>query len=401
MGPRSKRRDLLAGTRPVGPEQESLVPSVDGGDVAISVALAQQQRRIDGLERTLSQLLEHPRAQSDNIEEISLLTPRGPANGAVNGSEGSRHLCRQETHHALDDAFTQLEQTTGDTSFLCAEDDDDLLISAFVHGWTAVKRKYRLDRVWRFLLMLDKHVFTSMEKVSRLAAIRALRAKLIHVIRPAHQPERRIPTWFEPTLLQQTRTHPHIIDYFAWPAVRDHMISNNCDIPGLPRTAMHSFSKNFILEWPYAFRDTYRVCATTARYTFSQDFDARYHDLNFWTVAVHEDTSVIPAYMQGDWKLLTMYIPTFPLRWVEPPVHEGFTGKSSNSASPRTDRDVEGDCDLLVDTTGVRVVVDETEDNNVGTDHQTAALCDWSWTLDDARPEHSIFQDLLDYSIPA
>ncbi|KAK3650528.1 hypothetical protein LTR56_006233 [Elasticomyces elasticus] len=209
------------------------------------------------------------------------------------------------SYQRLDETVRQLETCTTFEELTGPEDDDDLLIRYVAYGRDAATAYYRLDTVWSFLLMFDQYVYAPMDKMSRLVALRATRAMLLHKIRPFNQALRAVPTFFAPTPLQKTRVHACLIDYFVWPKVRDHHISNGRDIREVPQSALSEFARNLKFDWPYEFRDAYMTTKTSGRLVLNPDVLTRFNDLASWKIKVHHETSIIPAYLQQDYTLLT------------------------------------------------------------------------------------------------
>lgn len=223
--------------------------------------------------------------------------------------KGLAHVLRpsipEDSHEMLEMTLRNLEDYAVTEQLSLPHEDDDLVIRGLLHGWDFAAQTHKLDTVWRFLRMFDLYLYKSMSAISRLAALRALRAMLVHRIQPSNQALRPIPPFFAPTPLQQTEKHSSLIDYFAWPSVRDHLIKTSRDIRSIPRVAQTKFAQNFVFDWPYEFSDAFMTVKASGRLVFSEDFNKRWNDLHYWTITAFDDTSFIPTHLQLDRKQLT------------------------------------------------------------------------------------------------
>ena len=210
-----------------------------------------------------------------------------------------------DSHEMLEMTLRNLEDHAVTEQLSLPHEDDDLVIRGLLHGWDSAAQTHKLDTVWRFLRMFDLCLYKPMSAISRLAALRALRAMLVHRIQPSNQALRPIPPFFAPTPLQQTEKHSSLIDYFAWPSVRDHLIKTSRDIRSIPRVAQTKFAQNFVFDWPYEFSDAFMTVKASGRLVFSEDFNKRWNDLHYWTITAFDDTSFIPTHLQLDRKQLT------------------------------------------------------------------------------------------------
>ncbi|KAK3616552.1 hypothetical protein LTR56_025882 [Elasticomyces elasticus] len=398
--------------------------------------LAQQQRRVATLEAVI---LRNQRCAAPSTAARGAFDAR-PAElvdtvGATHDKQLQKlqqpHLLIEEawllplnSHKKLDETVRQLETCTTFEELTGPEDDDDLLIRYVAYGRDAAAACYRLDT----------YVYAPMDKMSRLVALRASRAMLLHKIRPFNQALRAVPTFFAPTPLQKTRVHACLIDYFAWPKVRDHHISNGRDIREVPQSALSEFARNFKFDWPYEFRDAYMTTKSSGRLVLNPDVLTRFNDLASWKIKVHHETSIIPAHLQRDCTLLTQSRYNIaprqtassgrsqPLTTNSPRktstqqgVHEQFAALDEVSSrpdavaeplawedvavqqptKPRTAPDTQlGDLDALM-------LFGLSDDTSEAPSKVTSSEDDWAWALDPTFPGSDGMLSLLDFAIPA
>ncbi|KAL4870321.1 hypothetical protein BDV12DRAFT_195468 [Aspergillus spectabilis] len=160
------------------------------------------------------------------------------------------------------------------------DDDDDLAIRAILHGWDSVRDDGRsLDRVWGLLQALDQGIFSQTGLVERVAVLRLMRSMIKWNLSPQ---EHTIPSYMFPTVTQSMVPHAPIIDFFAWPNLRDHLIVSG--ITNITETTSALYVSQIRLKWPYELRDICKYNVSENRYRFSSEFDTVYYDLNSWTI---------------------------------------------------------------------------------------------------------------------
>ncbi|KAL4981102.1 hypothetical protein BDW66DRAFT_146868 [Aspergillus desertorum] len=161
------------------------------------------------------------------------------------------------------------------------EDDEDLAIRAILCGWNSMRDNGRiLDRGWGLLQALDQAIFSQTGFVERVAILRLMRSMLKWNLSPREHP---IPSFMFPTATQSMVPHaPIIIDFFAWPSLRDHLIVS--ELTNISETTAALYVSQIRLEWPYELRDVCKYNVAKNQYRFSNEFDAVYYDLRNWTI---------------------------------------------------------------------------------------------------------------------
>ncbi|KAL4933089.1 uncharacterized protein BDV17DRAFT_252806 [Aspergillus undulatus] len=76
--------------------------------------------------------------------------------------------------------------------------------------------------------------------------------------------------------------HAPIIDFFAWPNLRDHLIVSG--ITNITETTAALYVSQIRLKWQYELRDTCKYNVSEDKYRFSSEFDSVYYDLQSWTI---------------------------------------------------------------------------------------------------------------------
>ena len=301
-----------------------------------------------------------------------------------------------DSHEMLEMTIRNLEKSTNSEQLSLPHDDDDLLIRGILYGWDAVARNHQLDTVWRFLRMFDLYLYKPMSPISKLAALRALRAMLVHRIQPWNQALRSIPYFFQPTELQQKEKHSSLIDYFAWPSVRDHLIRHSRDIRSIPRIAQTKFAQNFVFDWPYEFTDAFMTVKASGRLVFSENFNKRWNDLRYWTITAFDDTNFIPTHLQLDRKQLTSCAERIRER-----EHDlGIGERHASGADPKADTGSPGR------VLGMAAAQEDHSNDQHGTQREESpfippALDEWSWHFTNTRETYDTIQALFEMAIPS
>ncbi|KAL5332669.1 hypothetical protein BJX70DRAFT_383531 [Aspergillus crustosus] len=87
--------------------------------------------------------------------------------------------------------------------------------------------------------------------------------------------------------------HAPIIDFFAWPNLRDHLIVSG--ITNITETTSALYVSQIRLKWPYELRDICKYNVAENRYRFSTEFDTVYYDLQSWTIGSPQLQMLIDA----------------------------------------------------------------------------------------------------------
>lgn len=114
-----------------------------------------------------------------------------------------------------------------------------------------------------------------------------------------------MPTWQRPVQSQSTLQHPIAIDFFAWPGLRDRLVSHHAHYfanPTKSRAKRSSsdfevkdptagiadfsvaYQHHFRFSWPFTFDDAYLYDPVTQEYSISPMFERYHSDLKYWGV---------------------------------------------------------------------------------------------------------------------
>lgn len=186
----------------------------------------------------------------------------------------------------LSGVLGSLERLDNTIHLTTARVDDDILVRAVVFGWESAAKRHRLDVVWQFIRAFDEGLFDLMPPVERLAHMRQMRSMLLYKIQPTNQERRPIVKCFTQTALQMSQKHFSLPDYFAWPQVRNHLITSK--VVHISERDCITFAKNFRFLWSYELRDAFMKHRSTGLYTFSDAFDKSYNDLGNYRINLYE-----------------------------------------------------------------------------------------------------------------
>jgi hypothetical protein len=94
---------------------------------------------------------------------------------------------------------------------------------------------------------------------------------------PCHETIRDVPTWLLPTEIQESHPHPLVVDYIAWPRMRDYLCTHGSEDP---RLSLTSYFESVELLWP-ASRPMFAQ-GEGGQVSLSPDFEAVVGDLASW-----------------------------------------------------------------------------------------------------------------------
>ena len=181
--------------------------------------------------------------------------------------------------------------------------DEDIIVRAVVEGWPAVEERYPLDLGWQVLQEIDQVIFGDCGVVERMAALRLLRMKLLHVANvkaggTVGAPQG-IPQYMTSEVVQQDN-RANVVDNFVWPGFRKLLIETPQRY--ITNEFNEAFRHNLKFLWPYDVSDTYTKDPITTLYCSSPEFMRRQADIRCWTMkrqffnGYEELWETIPAY---------------------------------------------------------------------------------------------------------
>ncbi|KAL4800217.1 hypothetical protein BDV19DRAFT_384577 [Aspergillus venezuelensis] len=262
---------VSGGSRRLQVGGEDGVQRASNGNVHAHARQQQQQQQ-----RQQSQTQAQSQSQQQTPFTISAdLSTRISLNSQNPRNSGTRNYF-QVVNESISDVSEEQDAIHPST----AAEDDDIAIRAILFGWDSIRSDgRRLDRVWGLLQALDQGIFSETGMVERVAVLRLMRSMIKWNISPR---EHTIPSFMFPTVTQSMVPHAPIIDFFAWPNLRDHLIVSG--ITNITETTAALYVSQIRLKWPYELRDTCKLNVAENKYRFSSEFDAAYYDLQSWTI---------------------------------------------------------------------------------------------------------------------
>lgn len=199
--------------------------------------------------------------------------------------------------------LSRVYSSSGPGAFSNRPFDEDIIVRAVVEGWPAVEERYPLDLGWQVLQEIDQVIFGDCGLVERMAALRLLRMKLLHVANtkagatiPGPQG---LPQYMTSEVVQQDN-RANVVDNFVWPGFRKLLIETPQRY--ITNEFNESFRHNLKFLWPYEASDTYTKDPMTSLYCSTPEFMRRQADIRCWTMkraffnGYDELYETIPAY---------------------------------------------------------------------------------------------------------
>ncbi|SCN79190.1 uncharacterized protein FFB20_05887 [Fusarium fujikuroi] len=289
----------------------------------VSEQLRQQFDEIASLKQALAQIAKlatntiSKHTADDDLDQSICSTPRPPAGSSEKSSRHVRdaynpacHPHQESLEHlypALDlscgdkqrdyfQAFSQaldtIESDAGGHAFSGPEIDDDINIRAVLDGWDAARARNPFDIGWLMLQAVDEGFLWRGGAVERMAMLRVIRSMLMVKLNPQLPSSRKPPAYMNPSPLQSQTDHSRLVDYFVWPEVRDYLILFGINYA--PESLAAQFASDIGFRWSYDLRDTCRYQPSKGVYSFSEDFNQAYRNLDSWYMKSAVVTTYIP-----------------------------------------------------------------------------------------------------------
>ncbi|KAL4894211.1 hypothetical protein BDV59DRAFT_176048 [Aspergillus ambiguus] len=153
---------------------------------------------------------------------------------------------------------------------VCTDDyfNQDALIRGVIRGWTVLQTEYFTCPIWTVLSRIDALLMAEASVATRLALLRGIHLMLLSCIFPDCPPV--LPAWFRPRASQALRSHDAVINYFAWPAFRERLITSN--YPQLDNRFWFYFTRNIQFQWPFPSAHTIDMDSNSGKFHFSNSF---------------------------------------------------------------------------------------------------------------------------------
>lgn len=92
-----------------------------------------------------------------------------------------------------------------------------------------------------------------------------------------------VPKWLRPSISQSSTAHPIAVDFFAWPTLRNRLLTEHSSI-FKTSSLSRMFQRHFKFNWPYAAEDAFYLDEASGIYYPSPLFERYHSDLKYWTL---------------------------------------------------------------------------------------------------------------------
>ncbi|KAF5703339.1 2-hydroxyphytanoyl lyase [Fusarium mundagurra] len=269
----------------------------------VSEQLRQQFDEIASLKQALAQIAKlatnsiskHP--ADDDLDETIRSTSRPPNETCSRHAPDAYNPACHPHQESLDRLYPALDLNCGDKqrdyfqvfsqalvtiendasghAFSDPEIDDDINIRAVLDGWDAARARNPFDIGWLMLQTVDEGFLWRSGAVERMAMLRVIRSMLMVKLNPQLPPSRRPPAYMNPR-----------------PEVRDYLILFGINYA--PESLAAQFASDIGFRWSYDLRDTCRYQPAKGIYSFSEDFNVAYRNLDSWYMKSAAVTTYIP-----------------------------------------------------------------------------------------------------------
>ncbi|KAF2856489.1 hypothetical protein T440DRAFT_484648 [Plenodomus tracheiphilus IPT5] len=158
-----------------------------------------------------------------------------------------------------------------------------LLYLGIKHGWNMLSDNWRQSPALVIQKQIDMLLFRHLPKMIRLALAYKSFKLLKYYLKATKEELDKVPEWLRPSHGQLITKHPASIDFFAWPSLRNRLISCQETIFKSGEFS-RCYSDYAQFDWPFAFEDTFFLDETTGTYYPSPLFERYHNDLQYWTV---------------------------------------------------------------------------------------------------------------------
>ncbi|KAF2802915.1 uncharacterized protein BDZ99DRAFT_548152 [Mytilinidion resinicola] len=165
-------------------------------------------------------------------------------------------------------------------------DSDDveagLLFLGIKQGWDSFAEWMRSPAL-RILKEVDQFLFCHLPRLERLAAAYKSFKLLKYYLNATKSELDKIPEWLRPRPSQSRTKHPIALDFFAWPTLRDRLVSTHSTL-FRSGDLSYCYSRYLKFDWPFSFDDTFFFNEAAGCYYPSPLFERYHRDLRFWTL---------------------------------------------------------------------------------------------------------------------
>ncbi|OBT66044.1 hypothetical protein VE03_03262 [Pseudogymnoascus sp. 23342-1-I1] len=156
--------------------------------------------------------------------------------------------------------------------------NEDFLIRAILHGWETVECQHTICPLRRTLHRIDDLLFRDSSDITRLVMLATIYKMLICQVKA--ESYRELPQWYRPRPTQQRFPHDHVMDYFAWPGLRERLVLSEKYV--LTEDFWQKFAQSFRFHWPYGLGEAFDMDKKSGYIRFSGTFCNHLREIRYW-----------------------------------------------------------------------------------------------------------------------
>ncbi|KAL5351641.1 hypothetical protein ACLOAV_003501 [Pseudogymnoascus australis] len=237
-----------------------------------------------------SQIDEGPHNQSSCSSMIN--PPFGIDIFASNSTTGLQCLSPLESQTITDSSSYDSRKTTASCNselskilyvhrrevILHEQANEDFLIRAILYGWETVECQHTICPLRRTLRRIDDLIFRDSSDITRLVMLATIYKMLICQVKA--ESYRELPQWYRPRPTQQKIPHDYVMDYFAWPGLRERLVLSEKYV--LTEDFWQTFAQSFRFHWPYGFGEAFDKDKKSGYIRFSGTFCNHLQEIRHW-----------------------------------------------------------------------------------------------------------------------
>ncbi|OBT53215.1 hypothetical protein VE04_05940 [Pseudogymnoascus sp. 24MN13] len=160
--------------------------------------------------------------------------------------------------------------------------NEDFLIRAILQGWETVECQHTICPLRRTLRRIDDLIFRDTSDITRLVMLATIYKMLICRVKAESYQE--LPQWYRPRPTQKQFPHDYVMDYFAWPGLRERLVLSERYI--LTENFWKTFAHSFRFHWPYGLGEAFAMDNKSCHVRFSGTFRNHLLEIRHWRMDV-------------------------------------------------------------------------------------------------------------------
>ncbi|KAF2021645.1 hypothetical protein BU24DRAFT_362360 [Aaosphaeria arxii CBS 175.79] len=157
-----------------------------------------------------------------------------------------------------------------------------LLYMGIKDGWSSFT-EWSQSPALKILKEVDQFLFRNLPKIQRLAVAYKSFKLLKYYLNATKEELEKVPEWLRPSSTQSRTKHPVAVDFFAWPTLRDRLVSTHGSVFSNQEMS-HAYGNYLRFQWPFSFEDAFFYDDLCQAYYPSPLFERYHRDLKYWTV---------------------------------------------------------------------------------------------------------------------